>query len=62
MTQLQEENMTVNVKVESANRGGLLVKYGPYEGFIPVSQFGPVSSLWARSKSCHPMYPELLVH
>jgi ribosomal protein S1 len=45
MTQLQEENMTVNVKVESANRGGLLVKYGPYEGFIPVSQFGPVSLL-----------------
>lgn len=45
MRQLQEENMTVNVKVESANRGGLLVKYGPYEGFTPVSQFGPVSEV-----------------
>ncbi len=44
MRQLQEENMTVQVKVESANRGGLLVKYGPYEGFVPVSQFGPVSA------------------
>lgn len=43
MRQMQEENMTVQVKVESANRGGLLVKYGPYEGFVPVSQFGPVS-------------------
>ncbi|GAX80819.1 hypothetical protein CEUSTIGMA_g8254.t1 [Chlamydomonas eustigma] len=41
MRQQQEENMTVQVKIESANRGGLLVKYGPYEGFIPVSQFGP---------------------
>ncbi len=44
MRQMQEENMTVHVKVESANRGGLLVKYGPYEGFTPVSQFGPVSA------------------
>jgi small subunit ribosomal protein S1 len=44
MRQHQEENMTVQVKVESANRGGLLVKYGPYEGFIPVSHFGPVSA------------------
>jgi hypothetical protein len=40
--QLQEEDMTVYVKVDSANKGGLLVKYGPYDGFIPVSQFGPV--------------------
>eukprot|EP00798_Chlamydomonas_sp_ICE-L_P004537 gene4537-14706_t len=39
--QLQEEDLTVNCMIESANRGGLLVKYGPYEGFIPVSQFGP---------------------
>lgn len=44
MRQLQDENLTVYVKVESANRGGLLVKYGPYDGFIPVSQFGPVST------------------
>ena len=43
MRQLQEENMTVHVTVEGANRGGLMVKYGPYEGFTPVSQFGPVS-------------------
>lgn len=41
LRQLQEENMTVTVKVDSANRGGLLVKYGPYDGFVPVSQFGP---------------------
>jgi small subunit ribosomal protein S1 len=46
MKQLQEESMVVNVRVESANRGGLLVKYGPYEGFVPVSQIGPVSVLW----------------
>mmetsp|Transcript_30144 Transcript_30144/g.66828 ORF Transcript_30144/g.66828 Transcript_30144/m.66828 type:complete len:438 (-) Transcript_30144:933-2246(-) len=38
--QLQEEDITVYVKVESANKGGLLVKYGPYDGFVPVSQFG----------------------
>ncbi|KAG1660279.1 hypothetical protein FOA52_006746 [Chlamydomonas sp. UWO 241] len=41
LRQLQDENMTVTVKVDSANRGGLLVKYGPYDGFVPVSQFGP---------------------
>ncbi|KAJ9510236.1 hypothetical protein QJQ45_015719, partial [Haematococcus lacustris] len=41
MRQLSEEDVTVYVKVESANKGGLLVKYGPYDGFIPVSQFGP---------------------
>lgn len=40
MRQMMEENLTVNAKVESANRGGLLVKYGPYEGFVPVSHFG----------------------
>ncbi|KAJ9510830.1 hypothetical protein QJQ45_027756 [Haematococcus lacustris] len=40
MRQLSEEDVTVYVKVESANKGGLLVKYGPYDGFIPVSQFG----------------------
>lgn len=40
--QLHEEEHTVSVTVESANRGGLLVRYGPYEGFVPVSQFGPM--------------------
>ncbi|KAL6757385.1 plastid/chloroplast ribosomal protein S1 [Haematococcus lacustris] len=50
MRQLMEEDVTVYVKVESANKGGLLVKYGPYDGFIPVSQVGPVSAL---STSCH---------
>jgi small subunit ribosomal protein S1 len=39
--QMQEEDVSVMVKVESANKGGLLVMYGSYEGFIPVSQFGP---------------------
>lgn len=38
--QLQEEDVIVLVEVESANKGGLLVKYGPYDGFVPVSQFG----------------------
>lgn len=38
--QLQEEDITVSVMVESANKGGLLVKYGIYDGFVPVSQFG----------------------
>mmetsp|Transcript_17096 Transcript_17096/g.42846 ORF Transcript_17096/g.42846 Transcript_17096/m.42846 type:complete len:435 (-) Transcript_17096:959-2263(-) len=38
--QLQEEDVTVYVKVDSANKGGLLVRYGPYDGFVPVSQFG----------------------
>lgn len=40
--QLQEEDVTVYVTVDSATKGGLLVTYGPsYEGFVPVSQFGP---------------------
>lgn len=29
--------------MESVNKGGMLVKYGIYEGFVPVSHFGPVS-------------------
>lgn len=33
----------MSVLVESANKGGLLVKYGIYDGFVPVSQFGSVS-------------------
>lgn len=56
MRQMQEENLTVVVKVESANRGGLLVRYGPYEGFVPVSQFGPVGggqdSCRAQARVC----------
>ncbi|KAG2432585.1 hypothetical protein HXX76_008929 [Chlamydomonas incerta] len=39
--QLQEEDITVTVSVESVNKGGMLVKFGIYDGFIPVSQFGP---------------------
>ncbi len=42
MQQLMQEEVTVRVKVESANRGGLLVKYGPFDGFVPVGQFGQV--------------------
>ncbi|KAG2486232.1 hypothetical protein HYH03_015057 [Edaphochlamys debaryana] len=38
--QLQEEDITVTVTVESVNKGGMLVKFGIYDGFIPVSQFG----------------------
>jgi hypothetical protein len=41
--QLQEEDVAVTVRVESVNKGGMLVKFGIYDGFIPVSQFGPVS-------------------
>jgi hypothetical protein len=40
--QLQEEDITVTVTVESVNKGGMLVKFGIYDGFVPVSQFGPV--------------------
>ncbi len=40
--QLQEEDISVAVTVESVNKGGMLVKFGIYDGFIPVSQFGPV--------------------
>jgi small subunit ribosomal protein S1 len=36
--QLQEEDVTVYVTVESVNKGGLLVTYGQYDGFIPISQ------------------------
>ncbi len=43
MQQMQQEEVTVRVRVESANRGGLLVRYGPFDGFVPVGQFGPVS-------------------
>ncbi len=42
--QLHEEEAIVTVRVDSVNRGGLLVRYGPYDGFVPNSQFGPVSS------------------
>lgn len=38
--QMQEEDIVIKVKVDSANKGGLLVTYGPYEGFMPLSQFG----------------------
>ncbi|GFR50816.1 hypothetical protein Agub_g13091 [Astrephomene gubernaculifera] len=38
---LQAEDIPVTVTVESVNKGGMLVKFGMYDGFIPVSQFGP---------------------
>ncbi|KXZ42870.1 hypothetical protein GPECTOR_113g282 [Gonium pectorale] len=38
--QLQDEDVAVTVTVESVNKGGMLVKFGIYDGFIPVSQFG----------------------
>jgi ribosomal protein S1 len=43
MQQMRAEGHTVRVKVASANRGGLLVQYGVFDGFLPVGQFGPVS-------------------
>lgn len=39
--QLQDDDISVEVVVESVNKGGMLVKYGIYEGFVPVSHFGP---------------------
>ncbi len=50
MRQLEEERATITVKVFSANSCGLRVEYlyGAYQGlgrgFLPRSQFGPVSS------------------
>lgn len=41
--QLQEEDFSVNVTVIGVTKGGLLVKYGPVEGFVPMKQFGTVS-------------------
>lgn len=38
MSQMQEEDVSVTVTVESANKGGLMVTYGQYDGFIPLSQ------------------------
>jgi len=38
--QLQEEDVTVNVTVLGATRGGLLVQYAHLQGFVPLSQFG----------------------
>lgn len=43
MQYMLSEEVTVKVKVDSANRGGLLVKYGPFDGFVPVGQFGQAS-------------------
>lgn len=50
MQQLMAEQIPVTVKVESANRGGLLVKYGPYDGFVPVGQFGSVSGVLRKTR------------
>lgn len=47
--QLQEEDIIVNVLVDSANKGGMLVKYGVYDGFVPVSQIGSVSSAVSKT-------------
>lgn len=58
--QLQQEDLTVSVKVDSANKGGLLVKYGPYDGFVPVSQFGSVGGCThcaRRVRRAHPCAP-----
>ena len=40
---LQDGDETVHVRVEGFNRGGLCVKCGAFDGFVPNSQFGPVS-------------------
>lgn len=38
--QLQMEDVALNVRVLSCNRGGLTVQYHHVEGFIPMSHFG----------------------
>ena len=42
---LQDGDETVHVRVEGFNRGGLRVKCGAVDGFVPTSQFGPVSKI-----------------
>jgi small subunit ribosomal protein S1 len=38
LNNLKETQETVEVKVKDANKGGLMIKYGNIEGFMPVSQ------------------------
>lgn len=48
--QIQEEDIPVYATVTSVNRGGLSVMYHHLEGFVPISQCGPVSS-WSACPS-----------
>src|SRR6056297_3068142 len=41
LEKIQNENTTVKVKVVDANKGGLIVKYGKIQGFLPVSHLRP---------------------
>ncbi len=56
MTQLQEEKTTVQVKVEGSNRRGLIVRFGPYQGIIPIIQLGSVSGREALGKYMFNIY------
>ncbi len=38
LTTAYDEDETVDVKISDANKGGLLVDYGDFSGFLPVSQ------------------------
>lgn len=41
LEKLAEDKQTVTAKVVGANKGGLLVRYGKIQGFMPVSQLKP---------------------
>jgi len=38
LTQAYDDDNTIEVKVSDANKGGLLIEYGDFSGFLPVSQ------------------------
>lgn len=38
LRRVKESQETIEVKVKDANKGGLMIKYGNIEGFMPVSQ------------------------
>ncbi len=38
LDKIAENKENINVKITSANKGGLIVKYGKIQGFLPVSQ------------------------
>lgn len=41
VTKLMDDGTTVTVKVEMANKGGVMVKVGKLKGFVPASQLDP---------------------
>ncbi len=41
LTEVHDKKTSIKVKVVDANKGGLLIKYGQVDGFLPVSQLAP---------------------